>query len=728
MPSFSTPAGTPRGFTYPTPRVGDIVFYELENGEVPVTDSTSLARLGVELGKTPHKDSTKFPHHKLVAITPHNEEGVYKWWYAADREHQDEYNYTFTFPYAGFTEFPRITREYLFRRDEYRPLTKGVLDPFAERGDQEFDRDNPFRNARLVDEITGQLDDPILASTYIRIQRIYDAVPSPEEQLAFNLSRTYPYAGLKTCPRLTRKFIYPRAKFEVTEKGTPDPVFENARLISETQQQIEDGVLAALYVAVIRVYDVIPSLEAQTRYNAEVTFPYYNLKTNPRYTRRYVVPRQSQALTEAETPGPLDTLLSWTHDPQHGTAVLMTSVIGRFGEPELDSLYVLATVVFDTVPEAIGTEDEPGPFTLFGYRVVYPHGSTSYPRVEWRIPVNMETYAPPASGSPCAIEKFRELTFVGEVQEGSPDEPVKGTVVRTYDKLPGPVLLSREARDPLGIPERFIDSLLVENFEQRDAASTNLSALGGNPFDDGQVISSSVAPDGGNIIIARKGQTRVKVTVSPRVSYELDGESGRVFRSTQEIVAAGTPGTDVDGNGYFSEISPLNKNFSVRTTRKATDTDTRSYSTIVEYSWPSVLQRLQFYPEIRKSENGNYVHRYVYETRLRKGYAGPCRATVTESWSKNPFTIPIPIQMIPDVVEWDLIMSAGRIEPCLHFSFHLDEIIGTNHPLFPYTVRRILFPRTNYTEWPSAIVAQDFQTPHRGGYRRKRVVVERPSL
>lgn len=72
----------------PTPLVGDVLFYELRDRDVAANQTPPAYG-------TAHPDTRQWPDHKLVLVEPADTSGWEKWWYAADRDSQDNYNYRF---------------------------------------------------------------------------------------------------------------------------------------------------------------------------------------------------------------------------------------------------------------------------------------------------------------------------------------------------------------------------------------------------------------------------------------------------------------------------------------------------------------------------------------------------------------------------------------------------------------------------------------------------------
>ena len=71
--------------TFVSPKVADILFYE-------TVDAQRVGSVLPEYG-TPHPDAVKWPNHKLVHASPDEGSQFYRYYYAADRASQDDYNY-----------------------------------------------------------------------------------------------------------------------------------------------------------------------------------------------------------------------------------------------------------------------------------------------------------------------------------------------------------------------------------------------------------------------------------------------------------------------------------------------------------------------------------------------------------------------------------------------------------------------------------------------------------
>lgn len=104
--------------TFPTPIVGDVLFSEIRDGN----------RLELPAYGTPHPNSKRWPDHKLVFIKPVDIERneIFEFFYAAERENQDLYNFAFGYRNiignVGGREFRVIQRSYVTLRERFEPL------------------------------------------------------------------------------------------------------------------------------------------------------------------------------------------------------------------------------------------------------------------------------------------------------------------------------------------------------------------------------------------------------------------------------------------------------------------------------------------------------------------------------------------------------------------------------------------------------------------------------
>jgi hypothetical protein len=103
---------------FPTPLIGDVLFSEIRD----------CNRILIPEYGTPHPDTNKWPDHKLVYVKTVDIErdGIFEFFYAADRENQDLYNFSHTEADIGGTKFDAISRSYVIPRKDFNPDTPAM--------------------------------------------------------------------------------------------------------------------------------------------------------------------------------------------------------------------------------------------------------------------------------------------------------------------------------------------------------------------------------------------------------------------------------------------------------------------------------------------------------------------------------------------------------------------------------------------------------------------------
>jgi len=132
QPRLSNPSsGVFRVLENVSPDIRDFVFYivvdsRLANYRLPEYGSLYPGPLGVDIEDpwpppgVPPQMVSRFEKHKLCYVTPDDEEGMMRWYYAAPREEQDKYNYEYTEPKSDGEGYPRYTRTFFELRSDNR--------------------------------------------------------------------------------------------------------------------------------------------------------------------------------------------------------------------------------------------------------------------------------------------------------------------------------------------------------------------------------------------------------------------------------------------------------------------------------------------------------------------------------------------------------------------------------------------------------------------------------
>jgi hypothetical protein len=147
---------------FDSPKVGDFVFFELVNSKLPKYKNPP------EYG-TKHPCTEKYPNHELVFIAPASgmEDHWQKWYYAACRSDQDDYNFV--------KDDDKVTRTYLIPRDEF---LDGTYTPQPAEGDA----DPEFAGYEFSGEVVvKRVRDRVLDGAFVEIELVY-AATDPEDK------------------------------------------------------------------------------------------------------------------------------------------------------------------------------------------------------------------------------------------------------------------------------------------------------------------------------------------------------------------------------------------------------------------------------------------------------------------------------------------------------------------------------------------------------------------
>lgn len=148
-----------------TPLVGDVLFYELRD-----CGRTEFPEYG-----TPHPNTKKWPDHKLVYIEEGqtDREGVFRFYYAADRENQDLYNYEYSQADIGGTKFDAIVRSYINTRNSFTEDSVEMATVMPDIPVGKFQADEYILVERKQQRIgQKELDSIYLAEQFVYIKRV----------------------------------------------------------------------------------------------------------------------------------------------------------------------------------------------------------------------------------------------------------------------------------------------------------------------------------------------------------------------------------------------------------------------------------------------------------------------------------------------------------------------------------------------------------------------------
>lgn len=141
-----------------------------------------------EEGTTPDKIG-RFDQHELVHITPADERGMVRWYYARRREDQAFYNWEYTTPGPNSDGYPTYTRTYFVHRNdltdyygEYpsNPNTPEDLEPVGDKhlklgdADPDLSYTPQFHGFEYADTQIARIGDENLDSLYVLVVRRFE--------------------------------------------------------------------------------------------------------------------------------------------------------------------------------------------------------------------------------------------------------------------------------------------------------------------------------------------------------------------------------------------------------------------------------------------------------------------------------------------------------------------------------------------------------------------------
>lgn len=213
---------------FPTPLIGDVLFSE--------TRDCNRGNPFPEYG-TPHPNAQRWPNHKLVFIKPLDIERneIFEFFYAADRENQDLYNFSVGYRNiignAGGREFRVVQRSYVTPRADFKPLDIPFGTPMPNIPEGKFD-DIEYV---FFDRQQQQIDQQELNSLYVAEVHTYVEKAFLEYKLSYGAQKS------DLVPEKFRAAI-PQTTTEQIVEGLAEPPTLTGSQISVTEDQLNPDV------------------------------------------------------------------------------------------------------------------------------------------------------------------------------------------------------------------------------------------------------------------------------------------------------------------------------------------------------------------------------------------------------------------------------------------------------------------------------------------------------
>jgi len=108
-------------------------------------------------------------------------------------------------------------------------------------------------------------------------------------------------------------------------------------------------------------------------------------------------------------------------------------------------------------------------------------------------------------------------------------------------------------------------------------------------------------------------------------------------------------------------------------------------------------------------------------------WSGPCKATITETWSEDVPTNTVTIdQLIPTPIYMDTPLFKIRIGPCLHGSINITGTTGTTSDIWEYITWNETFPATTPATLPATLTIKDEVSQVGDGWLRRTIALTPP--
>jgi hypothetical protein len=223
---------------------------------------------------------------------------------------------------------------------------------------------------------------------------------------------------------------------------------------------------------------------------------------------------------------------------------------------------------------------------------------------------------------------------------------------------------------------------------------------------------------------------REKILDNPKVSTVLDPQTNTLRTVTVEKVPVGTAAEVVGEDGQYAEVQALNTRWALKTTQFMAglagngDGAFQQWEDVINYSWPDVLDFINFFTF--PSSSGTVKSIGARPVWKRQRYDGPCRARITETWTKDPPIPPVIDPMLPQEIQYSSPLLSVNVSPCLHDILYIEHTPGTQHPSLGFYYYKETYEATTLTDWPEIHIASFTVRPAMGGYLSRMVEVFRP--
>jgi hypothetical protein len=656
---------------------------------------------------TPHPDSRAWPHHKLVLITSSDAAGgqdqqgrFFRYYYAAERDNQDEYNFEYGNIELGGRMVDTITRTYVVLRSNFDPaaanLEIGSTMPDIPEG--------KFSGTwKLYDVTQKRIGEQELESLFVVLQLVY-AQPNTSTGVSYGEIVTINDAVTTIVPddtavdtgiNIISSRVEPlgnglavKTTRQVTSWPDPiqvefgkDPVSPPSKYLDYVTRQTTTKKVATIPDSVVLTGNQVgKSYNKETPDRAEERTVSQEFSLNMTGVEEQIQQRPFVKVTTTVTPSPAPSL------PTEGNG--SSSIVYRSGNVKL---YENAVEVAEARVRTAGQEKDKKPFIEF----------TTTKRYDTDGTVNT------ATGSSNIVYDDGVVT-VFEVNEitASIRNTTKGieTKAQSWGSITDTITYTSSATPPAGGSTTVVYS--DGDVTVYEASAITVATSGGTTDIDatqwGSITWDGTYSSSSSGLRSRQvwsnGVTNVYLNENPTVNVTGDSftSSKEVNPLTieEDITTYGTTSVADADNSRSRLIYQLNgiKVYENTVTTITPASAVKTYGSVVRYDIPSELLGFNIFSfDLR---NGGVE--FHFNPIIREGYSGSFPCTVTEYYTDNPVAPSISdIQPFkPAPVAFTLPWCSVNIGATLHQQFTIPFSTGTRDPRYKYIADTIIIPAT----------------------------------
>jgi hypothetical protein len=645
---------------FPTPLIGDVLFSEVRD----------CNRILIPEYGTPHPDTNKWPDHKLVYVRPvdidRNE--IFEFFYAANRENQDLYNFEYGTTQIGGLILNTVARTYITLRSEFdstaAELVVGAtmpnvpVDKFEGTwilynveqkriGQQELDSLFVVEQRIYVQPTEGQ------GATYGEIVTTSDSVVSVVDE-GTNVDTGIDIISSQITPLGNGKAV------KVTKEvlgGWPDPVEKS---LSNPPEGLPPSIVRDNLIVTTETRKVgsIPAAISLTGNEVGKT---YKRETPDR------VEEEVTTMSFSINAGLLEKSVN-------RTAYLITSsestasdvgVIPAIGDGSYSLIY------------------RAGELEIYRNTVVTTEGVAGFKGIDTSAQ---------AWGS--IIETTNYTLDSNVVAGGSTRLIFKDSMTTVYESSSVAVSVSGTTKD--------VDAQAWGTLTWNGSyATTPSTAVGGRSR---QVWSNGVI----NVYLNENHE--VAIAGAEFVSGKLVTP---ILIVTEYTAYATSPSTAPNSNSRV--VFNLGNTRIFENQRKdVTPTGVRDYAGVINYSVPPVFLGIEF-TVFEKRDGTTEKH---MDANIKEGFSGAMPCAVKEYYSDDPPTVPATLVTFkPEPISFTTPFGSFYCPPTLHGEFNYDFSTGTVDPVYKYIAYTVNIPATSPADYEGQSLLVKFEVnPYEEGY------------